>query len=123
MRLLDQQYTDAPYYGVRRMTGWLRSQGYHVLPASNGADALRLLETHGHGIRLLLSDFVMPRMSGRELAAQLRKIQPELKVVFVSGYAGDLQAELEDAHFLQKPFSLQHLAATIREALDGQIHC
>ena len=63
----------------------------------------------------------MPKMGGRELAAELRKSLPQLKVVFVSGYAGDPDRQLgldAAARFVQKPFSMQFLATTVREALD-----
>lgn len=103
------------------VSGFLRTHGYHVLTATEGIDALELVKNHGPAIDLLLSDMVMPKMGGRELAAELRKSVPQLKVVFVSGYAGDpdRQSGLESARFVQKPFSMQYLATTVREALDA----
>src|SRR6266568_1682948 len=103
------------------VSGFLRAHGYHVLTAAEGVDALQLVKNHGPAIDLLLSDMVMPKMGGRELAAELRKSLPQLKVVFVSGYAGDPDRQLgldAAARFVQKPFSMQFLATTVREALD-----
>ena len=102
------------------VTGFLRSHGYHVLTAADGDEAIRTVQSHGPGIDLLLSDVVMPKLGGRELAQELRKALPGLKVIFVSGFAGDpdRQAGLEPARFVQKPFSMHYLATTVREALD-----
>jgi len=103
------------------VSGFLRTHGYHVLTASEGVDALQLVKKHRPAIDLLLSDLVMPKIGGRELATELRKSVPELRVIFVSGYAGDpdRQVGLESARFVQKPFSMQFLATTVREALDA----
>jgi two-component system cell cycle sensor histidine kinase/response regulator CckA len=104
------------------VAGFLRSHGYHVLTAADGSDAMDLLQEHGSRVDLLLSDVVMPKMGGRELAQGLRKQMPDLKVVLVSGYAGDPErtSGLEAARFVQKPFSMHHLASTVREVLDGE---
>jgi two-component system cell cycle sensor histidine kinase/response regulator CckA len=109
--------------GIRELVAdFLRSHGYCVLTASDGADALRLAHNQRHnGVRLLLTDVVMPKMGGRELAESLRKSLPELKVVFVSGYPGDHDLGLEASRFVQKPFSMQILAGAIRQALDGEL--
>jgi signal transduction histidine kinase len=101
----------------------LRAQGYTVLEADNGDAALRQVgEQAGEKIHLLLTDVVMPRMSGKELADRLKVIRPDLKVLFTSGYTDDaivhhgvLQAEIA---FLQKPFSPVTLARKVREVLD-----
>ncbi|HTX39054.1 MAG TPA: ATP-binding protein [Bryobacteraceae bacterium] len=100
----------------------LAELGYRVLAASDGAEALELARAHSGSIDLLLSDLVMPRIDGRQLAGELRGADPRLKVIFVSGYAGNL-AEGQDfgaqgACFLPKPFTLQLLARTVREVLD-----
>jgi CheY-like chemotaxis protein len=110
--------------GVRALTRYiLQNGGYTVLEARDGAEALRLASTHAGRIHLLLSDVVMPRLSGRELAEHLRHSLPTLKVLFLSGYTDDevmrhgiLQAEV---HFLQKPFSPAALAQKVREVLDS----
>ncbi len=101
----------------------LKDLGYQVLMASDGSEALEVARGHPGGIDLLLSDLVMPRVDGRELARELRKTDPRLHVIFVSGYAGEGLAgkdfNLPGAAFLPKPFSMQLLARTIREVLDG----
>jgi DNA-binding NtrC family response regulator len=74
-------------------------------------------------IHLLLSDFVMPKLGGRELANELKKMTPQMKVIFLSGYAGHAVSakdlDLPDARFLPKPLSLEVLAKTVRDVLDG----
>ena len=102
----------------------LRSLGYEVLEAANGDDAQRLIGgRNGKGIDLLLTDVVMPQMSGRYFADWMSKASPETKVVFISGY---LQESLQsgDRHdremfFLPKPFDPEQLATKIRQALDS----
>ena len=103
------------------VAGFLRSHGYHVLTAADGSDAMEILQQHGSRVDLLLSDVVMPKMGGRELAQGLRRKMPGLKVVLVSGYAGDPKrtSGLEASRFVQKPFSMHHLASTVREVLDA----
>jgi PAS domain S-box-containing protein len=100
----------------------LQGRGYAILEASHGGEALSLFEQHQELIDLLVTDVVMPRMSGRELAEQLKALQPQLKVLFMSGYTDDaivrhglLAAEVE---YLSKPFSLNSLASKVREVLD-----
>ena len=110
--------------GVRNLlAGYLSNLGYRVLSAADGQAALDLARAHSGAIDLLVSDFVMPRLGGRELALELRKTAPGIRVIFVSGYAGHTAAEQEKdfsgMRFLGKPFSMQDLANTIRDALDG----
>jgi len=95
----------------------LERLGYRVLPAASAEEALRLA---GGGFDLLLTDVVMPRINGWELARQLAAKRPGLKCLFMSGYAAEVLAPgLErGTHFIQKPFSIQELAAGVREALD-----
>jgi two-component system cell cycle sensor histidine kinase/response regulator CckA len=100
----------------------LETDGYQVIEASNGAEALSVAEQFGGAIDLLLTDMVMPRMNGRDLAVALRVSRPEIKVIYVSGYAGGL-TDSEDpgdrrAH-LRKPFSPAALLGKVRELLDG----
>jgi CheY-like chemotaxis protein len=102
----------------------LRKLGYQVIEAANGDDAQQLIsERTGHDIDLLLTDMVMPQMSGRRFADWLKKISPNTKVVFVSGYLTDsLQPgeRIDDGmFFLPKPFDPEQLATTIRQALDS----
>ena len=104
--------------------GFLRSHGYHVLTAEDGGEAMTVLQEHGSHVDLLLSDVVMPKMGGRELAYSLREKMPTLKVVLVSGYAGDPEktSGLDGIRFIQKPFSMHYLASTVREVLDSERH-
>ena len=111
--------------GVRHMSvRVLRNLGYQVMEAANGDDAQRLCsEQAGLKIHLLLTDMVMPQMSGRYFADWLRKFRPDTKVVFVSGY---LEESLHPGDridhgmfFLPKPFDPEQLANTIRQALDS----
>jgi PAS domain S-box-containing protein len=102
----------------------LRELGYRVLEAHDGPSALRLLERQSEPLQLLLTDVVMPEMSGRVLADKARDHQPDLKVLFTTGYArnaivhgGRLDAGVE---LLPKPFSYEALAAKVRELLDVQ---
>lgn len=102
-------------------TEFLRLQGYNVLEAADGLDALAVTKQHAAPIHLVLTDVVMPNMSGGELAEQVRHLRPGIKLLFVSGYAGRtvLDHKVLDAanNFLQKPYTLKELAAKIREVL------
>jgi signal transduction histidine kinase len=101
----------------------LQRLGYTVLAASTPAEAIRLAEANRDAIDLLVTDVVMPAMSGPDLAAQLVAGAPHLKCLFASGYfTGGLRPPVGDgahAHFLHKPFEIHDLAAKVREALDG----
>lgn len=100
----------------------LRSHGYTVLAAACGKDALRIAEEHEGKFSLLLTDVVMPGMSGRQLSDTLRARHPALKVLFMSGYTTDAAVQygiLEgEANLLQKPFTPSVLAARVREVID-----
>jgi len=104
----------------------LTKQGYRVLPAASGADALRLVEDWKETLDLLVTDVMMPKMGGRELADSLRAKRSDLKVLYVSGYTNDAivkEGELEPGtDLLQKPFTGDKLAAKVREVLDGKLH-
>jgi CheY-like chemotaxis protein len=109
---------------IRKLvTHSLEGLGYRVLSAPDGMAALATASAWPGAIHLLVSDFVMPSLGGRDLATRLRSADPALKVVFISGYAGHSVTEKElqmgDVCFVQKPFSLDLLARTIRGALDG----
>lgn len=100
----------------------LSSKGYRVIPAMDGADALELAKRHEGPIHILVTDVVMPRMGGPELARKLREERSNAAVLFTSGYTGDAitnQGDLgPDAEFLQKPFSPEVLASKVRGMLD-----
>jgi signal transduction histidine kinase/DNA-binding response OmpR family regulator len=101
----------------------LRQLGYTVLEAKDGGEALRMAGTNEGRIDLLLTDVVMPQLSGSELAAQLLGQEPELKIIYMSGYTEDRVvqdswAEIGGA-FLSKPFSATDLAQRVRATLDG----
>ncbi|HXF11207.1 MAG TPA: ATP-binding protein, partial [Desulfuromonadaceae bacterium] len=101
----------------------LEKQGYKVLQAAAGHEAMEIWKKHGDEINLLLTDLVMPgAMNGRELAEKIWKERPELKVIFTSGYSADIVGKdfkLEsEVNFLQKPYHPQTLALTVRRCLD-----
>jgi two-component system cell cycle sensor histidine kinase/response regulator CckA len=101
----------------------LRSKGYGVTRATNGEDALSLLESGAAEVDLVLTDVVMPRMGGRDLVERLRRGWPALKAIYMSGYTDDVRLARregdEDVAFLQKPFKPSVLTAKVREVLDG----
>lgn len=105
-------------------TRMLREQGYHVLVATNGEEAIQIARSHaGEAIHLLVTDVVMPRLSGKAVADQLKAIRPDIKILFISGYSDDAllrhdAAEPSSFNFLQKPFSPSLLAFKIRDVLD-----
>jgi len=100
----------------------LQSRGYTVLEAENGIQALEIAANQGGQIDLVISDVVMPEMDGPTLLGELRRLYPQIKFIFVSGYAEDAFAQNlpQDANFafLPKPFSLKQLALTAKEMLE-----
>jgi two-component system cell cycle sensor histidine kinase/response regulator CckA len=110
---------------VRRLArDALRGMGYIVLEAQNGTEALACAQQYQGTIDILVTDVVMPQISGRLLAESLRVMRPEVKILFISGYTDDMmirhgviEAEIE---FLAKPFSTNTLAAKVREVLDRE---
>ena len=108
---------------VRALTvDYLSELGYTVLAAENGERALEVAERQSGPIHLLLTDAMMPRMSGLALSKRLRERRPEIKVLYISGYATDAVAlegmDMQNAPFLQKPFSMADLARKVRSLLD-----
>jgi two-component system cell cycle sensor histidine kinase/response regulator CckA len=100
----------------------LERAGYTVLPASNGAEALKVAEEFKGHIALLVTDMMMPQMNGLQLAAQLRQKRPDTRTLFLSGYTDSTvvqQGPLHpDEHFLQKPFASETLVSKVREIID-----
>ena len=100
----------------------LRTQGYTVLKASNGDEALRLGKSRKKPIHLLLTDMVMPGMNGKELAERMQKMCPGMKVILMSGYAEDGLIQwgtiIQGMEFLKKPFRVETLIQTVRKVLD-----
>lgn len=109
--------------GIRELAcEFLRRQGYEVLLGMDGNEALRIAEGHEDLIHLLVTDMAMPNLGGKELADRLRKVRPQIKVLFMSGYpdhealaGGNIGVQ---AAVLQKPFSLDILAHKVRTLLD-----
>jgi hypothetical protein len=102
----------------------LQMYGYNVLAARSGMEALLICERHPIPIHLLVTDVVMPKMNGRELAKRLKALYPKMRVLFTSGYTGEAinrHGDLEpDFSFLQKPFTPDILVRKIRELLDKE---
>ena len=100
----------------------LEGRGYRVLEASDGEAALGAARRHAGRIDLLVTDVVMPRLSGPDLARRLAPLHPETRVLFLSGYTDDAVmrhgVREEEVHFLQKPFSPTALARKVRDILD-----
>jgi PAS domain S-box-containing protein len=103
---------------------YLGKSGYRVLEAPDGVQALEIAAAHRGPIHILVTDVVMPRLSGRELATRITAARPEIKVLYISGYTDDSifrHGVLEGGvAFLQKPFNLKDLAQKIRQVLDGE---
>lgn len=101
---------------------FLKNYGYTVIPATSGAEALSICETRKEPIHLLVTDVVMPTMSGRKLADRLLLLHPETNVLYMSGYTDEAivhHGVLDSGTlFLHKPFTAEVLARKVREVLD-----
>ena len=111
--------------GVRSLiVGTLELCGFQVLQAADGLEALRQAKQHAGTIDLLLTDVIMPGMNGKEVADQMAASRPGIKVLFISGYSGDVIAHhgVLDAGvaYLPKPFTPDTLAAKVREMLGSE---
>jgi len=104
-------------------TQLLRSLGYSVLETGSGEEALSLLRNYRDRLDLVLTDVVMPQMDGVELMLRLRQERPELKVLYMSGFADNAFTErglnLDPRRLIRKPFTKETLARKIRETLDA----
>lgn len=104
---------------------FLKDSGYTVLEARDGTEALRIAEQHLGPIHLLVTDMVMPKMGGQELAKRLTAHRPDLHVLYVSGYSeynpGEQSSPDQGAFFLQKPFTRDALVQQAREVLDTKV--
>ena len=100
----------------------LEDSGYTILSAATPLEAIEIARQHTGEIDLLLTDVVMPEMNGCDLAKQLRSITPDFKILFMSGYSGDVIANTdvmtEGTNFIQKPFSLKNLKTMVRNILN-----
>jgi two-component system, cell cycle sensor histidine kinase and response regulator CckA len=108
---------------LRRATAeFLSLNGYTVLQARDGREAVSVADQHASAIDLVVTDVVMPHVSGGELAKQLATIHPETRFLFPSGYAGQTVLDHKvvdlESNFLQKPFTLKQLAGKVRSILD-----
>jgi PAS domain S-box-containing protein len=103
----------------------LELNGYNVLVAADGDEAVRVAESHDGPLHLLVSDMVMPHLGGRPLAERLLALKPHLKVLFLSGYLNDAIVRHDvldsDFAFLQKPFTASALAQKVRDVLDQPV--
>ena len=101
----------------------LRRNGYTVLAAESGREALALVRDHVGAIDLVITDVMMPDMDGPELVRQLSTIRPETRTLFMSGYMDDALGERgilpTTVNFIQKPFSPRTIAQKVRDILDG----
>jgi DNA-binding NtrC family response regulator len=102
----------------------LEENGYTVLPAGSGEEAIRLFTRYREPIHLLITDVVMPMLSGKDVADQIESVHPETKVLYMSGYTDDAIVHRgivdADIQFIQKPFTERALTRKIREVLDAE---
>ncbi len=107
---------------VRKFSAYaLSNKGYKVIDAGSGEEALDIINECGKEISLVVTDVVMPGIAGPLLVAELRKNYPNIKVIFISGYAEETFDEVYKAdgefYFLSKPFTLEQLAIKVKEVL------
>jgi two-component system, cell cycle sensor histidine kinase and response regulator CckA len=102
---------------------WLEADGYDVCEAVDGQDALAKFKEHGSSLDLLVTDVVMPVLSGRKLALAIREVAPDLPVIYMSGFDSEPYRDVSLATsdvFLQKPFTREELLTKVREVLDRE---
>ena len=102
----------------------LEMRGYTVLEAASGEEALELFEDDPDGVDLIVSDVIMPSMTGPEMMRKVRELRPDVKFIFISGYAEDAFREEmfdgENFRFLAKPFSLKEFGVKVKEAMEDE---
>jgi two-component system, cell cycle sensor histidine kinase and response regulator CckA len=118
--LLVEDETPVRIFASRALT----NKGYTVLEADSGETALEIIEREGERIQIVISDVIMPGMTGPEMIEKIMHAYPKLKVIFISGYAEDAfldvyGAEEREFNFLPKPFTLKQLASKVKEVLEG----
>ena len=100
----------------------LQRYGYRILTAENGEEAFKIGKEHEGPIHLMITDVVMPKMGGKEVAERLQSLYPQMKVIYMSGYTNNAIVQhgvlAPGLNFLQKPFSPEGLARKVREVLD-----
>ena len=111
---------------IRRLSeSVLKEFGYSVILAEDGEDAVAKFREHMHRIDLLVLDMIMPRKNGKEAHEEIRKIRPDIKVLFASGYAADIihgkGIVEEELDFIMKPVSPMDLLRKVREILDRKL--
>ena len=104
----------------------LAATGYSVVAAGDGAEAIRLMEERKDPVDLVLTDMILPGMSGRaNLSVEFRRRRPGIPIIIMSGYTGETYPALEalppGVGYLEKPFSLSDLRAQVRDALDAPV--
>ncbi len=101
----------------------LSNQGYHIIEARNGEEGVRRMLENKHCVAMIVSDLIMPQMSGKAMAAQILEAVPKTKILFMSGYTDDMIAKngilIEGTHFMQKPFKLRDLLKRVKSIIDG----
>ena len=117
--LLVEDHQEVRKYAATILT----SYGYHVLEATDGADASVIAQAYAGDIHLLLTDVILPGINGKDLADRIRVLRPKLKVLFTSGYTADVIARRgaldQDVAYLPKPFTPDSLLAKVRQVLSG----
>lgn len=123
-RLAETILVVEDYAGLRQLVArMLEPAGYTVLLAASGNEALRLMESHNGPVHLVLTDVVMPGISGPVLAARIGETHPEIRVIFTSGYTDDallrhgIDSDVE--RFLAKPYTREALLHAVRTLLDA----
>ena len=102
---------------LKFISTYLKIEGYRVLAASNGLEGLAVFRSNSDLIDLVITDLKMPKMSGYEMAGQIRKISPKIKIICMSGFAEEKCPEC--VRLLEKPFSMVELCAYLEEILTG----